>query len=438
MLKEFVADNISVGSEGHLYFAGQDTVELAKEFGTPLYLMDEDRIRHNCRMYKAAFRKHFGEGSYPLYASKSNSFMRIYQIMKEEDMGIDVVSPGELFTALQAGYDLSRAYFHGNNKTDFDIAFGIEHKVGYFIADSMDELDAIEDAAKNAGITQKILIRLTPGIDSHTLAAISTGQIDSKFGVVIANGQAEEALLHALSKEHIEVAGFHCHIGSQIFTEDVFERAASIMLEFISDMEKNHGFKTGELNLGGGYGVRYVKDDPYLNIEEKISDVAEVINRTCSELGIDRPEIRMEPGRSIVADAGMTIYSVGSVKTIPQCRTFVSVDGSMADNIRYALYKAKYTCLSASMTDIPHDMECSLVGRCCESGDVIQDCILLPSETKRGDYVAVCTTGAYNYSMSSNYNRLTKPPIVMLRGGTDRYVAVKRETFDDIVRNDVI
>ena len=248
-----ICDNLTVSPSGHLLFAGQDTVELAKQYGTPLYLMDEDRIRHNCRVYTQAFRKHFGPGARPLYASKANSFKRIYEIMKEEGMGIDVVSSGEIYTALQAGYDLGQAYFHSNNKTDEDIRYSMEHGIGYFVADNVEEIKAIEAEAARRGIRQKVLLRLTPGIDPHTYEAISTGKVDSKFGSAIETGQAEEITVYTLGQPHVELVGFHCHVGSQVFAEDVFERAAVIMLEFIADMEKKHGFVTRQLDLGGGY-----------------------------------------------------------------------------------------------------------------------------------------------------------------------------------------
>ena len=437
-------------SETRLFFAGQDTVELAKKYGTPLYLMDEDRVRANCRVYKEAFKKYFGPDAYPLYASKANSFTRIYEIMSEEGMGIDLVSSGELFTAIQAGYDVSRAYFHGNNKTDFDISYGMENGVGYFVMDNWEEVEAIEREAAARGIKQKALLRLTPGIDPHTFEAVATGKVDSKFGNAIETRQAEEITLFAMAQPHIDLLGFHCHIGSQIFGEDLFEKSAEIMLGFIEKMEKSHGFKTAELNLGGGYGVRYVEDDPHIDIEKKISQVADSINKTCEDLGIQVPLVHMEPGRSIVADAGMTLYTVGSVKRIPGYKNYVSVDGGMPDNPRFALYGSKYTCLLAENRDKSKDkgkdkgkdkdkdsFVCSVVGRCCESGDIIQENVNLPNDVRRGDILAVCTTGAYNYSMASNYNRIPRPPIVMLRGGEENYIAVKRETFEDIARNDI-
>ena len=432
-----VCDNITVGRNGHLYFAGQDTVELAERYGTPLYLMDEDKIRENCRVYTAAFRKHFGENARPLYASKANCFKRIYEIMREEDMGIDVVSSGEMYTAIQAGYDLSRAYFHSNNKTDADIAYGMENGIGCFVADNVEEIKAIEAEAARRGIRQKVLLRLTPGIDPHTYEAIATGKVDSKFGSAIETGQAEEITVFTLAQPHVELMGFHCHVGSQVFGEDIFERAAVVMLEFIAEMKAKHGYMAPQLDLGGGYGVRYVEEDPYLDVDTKVGQVAAAIKETCERLGIEMPEIHMEPGRSIVAAAGMTLYTCGTVKKIPGYKNYVSIDGGMPDNPRFALYGSKYTCLVANRMNEACDFVASIVGRCCESGDIIQEGVSVPSGVGRGDTVAVCTTGAYNYSMASNYNRLPRPPIVMLRGGSESYVAVRRESLADLCANDL-
>ena len=430
-----ICDNITV-KDKILYFAGQDTTELAKQYGTPLYLMDEDKIREKCRIYKHAFEKHFGPGSRPLYASKANCFRRIYEIMTEEGMGIDVVSSGEIYTALQAGYDLSHAYFHSNNKTDEDIRFAMENGIGYFVADNEEEIFAIEAEAARLGVSQKVLLRITPGIDPHTYEAVATGKVDSKFGAALETGQAEDFVKFTLTQPHVILDGFHCHVGSQVFGEDVFERAAVVMLEFIADMKEKIGYTAKVLDLGGGYGVRYVDSDPYLDIEEKIGEVAAVVKATCEKLHMAMPEIHMEPGRSIVADAGMTLYTVGTVKKIPGYKNYVSIDGGMSDNPRFALYGSAYTCLPANKMDEVSDFRCDLVGRCCESGDIIQEHILMPSSIGRGDVVAVCTTGAYNYTMASNYNRLRRPPIVMLKGG-ESYVAVRRETFEDLCRNDV-
>lgn len=431
-----ICDNITV-KNGVLMFAGQNTVELARKYGTPLYLIDEDKIRENSRVYIAAFRKHFGDGGLPLYAGKANSFKRIYEIMREEGMGIDVVSSGEIYTALQAGYDLRGAYFHSNNKTDADIAYGMENRIGCFVADNAEEIDAVETEAARRGIRQKVLLRLTPGIDPHTYAAIATGKVDSKFGSAIETGQAEEITVYTLAQPHIELTGFHCHIGSQVFEEDLFERAAEVMLTFIADMNKKYGYMAKQLDLGGGHGVRYVESDPYLDVDKKVGEVAAAVKETCARLAIPVPEVRMEPGRSIVGDAGMTLYTCGTVKKIPGYKNYVSVDGGMPDNPRYALYGSSYTCYVANKMDEEHGFKASIVGRCCESGDIIQPEAMLPGSVGRGDIVAVCTTGAYNYSMASNYNRLPRPPVVMLRGGNESYVAVRRETFADLCRNDL-
>ncbi len=432
-----ICDNITVGQNGHLYFAGQDTVELAKQYGTPLYLMDEDKIRESCRVYTEAFKKHFGDNARPLYASKANCFKRIYEIMREENMGIDVVSSGEMYTAIQAGYDLSRAYFHSNNKTDADIAYGMDNGIGYFVADNVEEIKAIEAEAGRRGIRQKVLLRLTPGIDPHTYEAIATGKVDSKFGSAIETGQAEEITVFTLAQPHVELMGFHCHVGSQVFGEDIFERAAVVMLEFIADMKAKHGYMAPQLDLGGGYGVRYVESDPYLDVDTKVGQVAAAIKEACARLNIEMPEIHMEPGRSIVAAAGMTLYTCGTVKKIPGYKNYVSIDGGMPDNPRFALYGSKYTCLVANKMNEECDFVASIVGRCCESGDIIQEGVSVPSSVGRGDTIAVCTTGAYNYSMASNYNRLPRAPIVMLRGGNESYVAVRRESFADLCINDL-
>ena len=431
-----ICDNITV-KDGVLYFAGHNTVELAKKYGTPLYLLDEDKIREKCRIYKKAFEKHFGQNAQPLYASKANCFKRLYEIMTEEGMGIDVVSSGEIYVAQKAGYDLSQAYFHSNNKTDEDIAYAMERGIGYFVADNAEEVKAVEAEAARRGIKQKMLLRLSPGIDPHTYEAVATGKVDSKFGTPIETGQAEEMVAFTLKQEHISLEGFHCHVGSQVFGEDIFERAAVVMLEFIAQMKEKFGYVARVLDLGGGYGVPYVESDPHLDIEKKVGQVAEAIKSVCTRLGIEVPEIHMEPGRSIVADAGMTLYTAGTVKKIPGYKNYLSIDGGMPDNPRFALYKSSYTCLPAGKMDAPRDFECSVVGRCCESGDIIQEHVMMPSNIGRYDIVAVCTTGAYNYSMASNYNMLPKPPVVMLKGGNEDYVAVKRQSFEDLIRNDI-
>ena len=429
-----ICNNITV-KDGTLNFAGVDTTYLAKKYGTPLYVMDEDKIREKCQIYVNAMKDAFGDNALPLYASKAASFKRMYEIVGEENMGIDVVSSGEIFTALKAGFDLSNAYFHSNNKTDWDIEYAIDNNVGYFVVDNIEEVDAIDLIASSKNKTQKILLRLTPGIDTHTYEAINTGKVDSKFGTAIETGQAIKIVEYTLKKSNIELCGFHCHIGSQVFDSDTFFRGSEIMIEFIAEAKEKLGFVAKQLDLGGGYGVRYVDSDPTIDISDNIHQVAKCIFKKCEELNVEVPKILMEPGRSIVADAGMTLYTVGTVKTIPRYKNYVSIDGGMTDNPRYALYGSQYTAYIANRMDETYDFYCSLVGRCCESGDIIQENIYLP-KPKRGDIAAVCTTGAYNFSMASNYNRLPIPAVVMVCGGND-YVAVKRQTLEHMTSNDI-
>ncbi|MBQ9805147.1 MAG: diaminopimelate decarboxylase [Clostridia bacterium] len=432
-----ICENLSVNEKGHLCIGGRDTVELAEKYGTPLYVFDENRIRERCRTYMTALKEAFGTSACALYASKAASFRAIYRIMKDEGMGVDVVSSGEIYTALSAGFPLEKAYFHSNNKTDADIAYAIDNGIGYFVVDNREELDAIQAAASQRGIKQKILLRLTPGIDPHTYAAVATGKVDSKFGSAIETGQAEEMTVYAQSLSALDLVGYHCHVGSQVFDSDVFLRAAAIMLDFAAKMKEKHGFILRELDLGGGYGVRYLEDDPTLDIAENIRSVGRAVTEQCKALGLELPAVRMEPGRSIVADAALTLYTVGTVKRIPGYKNYVSVDGGMTDNPRYALYGSSYTVLLANRAnDAGKTFRTTVAGRCCESGDLLQENVELPDDTHRGEILAVLTTGAYNYSMASNYNRIPRPPVVMLRDGVDR-IAVKRESFEDICRNDI-
>ena len=413
--------------------AGQEVTRLAAEYGTPLYLMDEQRIRSNCRMYLKAFRENFPEDSLPLYASKAASFKQIYRIMAEEGMGVDVVSSGELYTALAAGFPAERIHFHGNCKTDADIAYGVASGIGCFIADNREELLALEKTAAGAGVTQAILLRVTPGIDPHTYEAVSTGKVDSKFGAAVETGQAMELVKLALAQQHLKLLGLHCHVGSQVFGEDVYQRTIDIMAAFLAEIRDETGAVLEELNLGGGYGVRYTEEDETIDIPARLREVALHLRRETEKHGLPMPRFLMEPGRSIVADAGMTLYTVGSIKRIPGYKQYAAVDGGMTDNPRYALYQSRYTVYHGSKTGPTERFD--VVGRCCESGDIIQPHVELPADTCRGDILAVCTTGAYNYSMASNYNRLPRPPIVMLTP-EGSYTAVRRETFADLTALD--
>ena len=430
-----LSDNISRSNEGTLLFAGRSVTELAAKYGTPLYLMDEERIRRNCRMYLDAFRKHFGSDSLPLYAGKAAAFKEMYRIMSQEGMGVDAVSPGEIHTALAAGFPADRIMFHGDGKTDADICFGLDAGVGRFVVDNPEELEVLNAEAKRRGLRQKILLRITPGIDPHTYEEVDTGSVDVKFGVPILTGQAAEFVRAALDAEGIELTGFHCHVGSQVFDEDVFERTADVMTAFIADMRDRFGFTARELNLGGGYGVRYVESDPPADIPARLGEVAARLRRDTEKAGLPFPRVFMEPGRSIVADAGMTVYTVSTVKRITGFKNYVTTDGGMTDNPRYCLYGARYTVCHGSRVSAENEIF-DLVGRCCESGDILQKNVSLPADTRRGDIVCVCTTGAYNYSMASNYNRLGRPPVVMLAKDGDR-IAVRRETAEDMCALDV-
>ncbi len=427
--------HFDTNEKGHLTVGGVDTVELAEKYGTPLYVIDENALREQCRIYREAARQHFGEDALPLYASKALCFTEIYRIAAEEGMGIDCVSGGELYTAKRAGFPAERIYFHGNNKTDRDIRDAMDMGVGTFVVDNCDELYAVSAEAVRRGITQNILLRITPGIDPHTHRAIMTGNVDSKFGNAIVTGQAMDIVKKAIAADGIDLAGIHCHIGSQIFDVEPFADAARIMTEFIEKIKSECGYEIRELNLGGGLGVRYTEYDREIDYAAAIADIARIVTELCREHGISMPKVRLEPGRSLVAASGATLYTVGSVKEIPGFRNYVSVDGGMPDNPRYALYQSQYTALVANRANEPKDYRATVAGRCCESGDLIGENMEL-QRAKRGDILAVLVTGAYNYSMASNYNRIPRPPVVMIKDGADR-VAVRRETYEDIVRNDV-
>jgi len=428
--------HLNVNEKGHLTIGGVDTLELAKEFGTPAYVLDENVIRENCRTYLNAARECFGDDALPLYASKALCFTGIYKLVAEEGLGMDCVSSGEIFTALRAGFDPAKMYFHGNNKTDADIEYALDSGVGTFVVDNLEELNALSAEATRRGIIQKILLRITPEIDPHTHRAVVTGNIDSKFGSPISTGQAMEIVKSALSADGIDLAGIHCHIGSQIFDIEPFSDAADIMIKFIADVKAKLGYTLRELNLGGGLGVPYTEYDRKIDYAESIKAISAVVNGFCEKHNIERPRVILEPGRSLVAAAGITLYTVGSVKTIPEFRTYVSVDGGMPDNPRYALYGSQYTALIANRAGEAKNTRVTIAGRCCESGDLLGENMEL-QEAKRGDILAVLSTGAYNHSMASNYNRLPRPPIVMAKNGEAR-LAVRRESFEDLCRNDII
>lgn len=428
-------DNYTVGENGHLFVGGCDTVSLARKYGTPLYVIDEDKVRRSMREFREIMQKYFPAGSRVLYASKALSYVDIYRVAASEGLGADVVSSGEIYTALKGGLPGSAMYFHGNNKTDEDIEYALGAGVGTFVADCREELEYLDAAARRIGKKQDVLLRITPGIDPHTHKKVVTGSVDSKFGTPIETGQAYELVRFALGLKNITLRGFHSHIGSQIFDSGPFSDAAEIMMRFIADLSEKLGYTAEYLNLGGGYGVTYTEDRADLDADRVLREISEKLTGLAGEFGIEVPKIIIEPGRALVAAAGVTLYTVGSVKNIPGYRTYVSIDGGMPDNPRYALYQSDYTALIASKAAEPASQRVTIAGRCCESGDLIQENAPLQS-CRRGDILAVLVTGAYNYSMASNYNRIPRPAMVSVSGGKDRLV-VRRESFEDLVRNEL-
>ncbi|MEF9969903.1 MAG: diaminopimelate decarboxylase [Ruthenibacterium sp.] len=420
---------------GNLCIGGMDTVALAAKYGTPLYVMDENLIRANCRTLKTSLDTHYNRNGLVLYASKAFCCKQIYRIVAQEGLGVDVVSGGELFTALAAGFPADKIYFHGNNKTAQELCMALENNVGTIVVDNLSELNLLNSLAKANGKTANILFRIKPGIDAHTHKFIMTGQIDSKFGFALETGEAMEAVTAALSMSNIHFAGIHCHIGSQIFELEPFCHAAVVMLQFAKDIQTKHHCTVEQLNLGGGFGIRYIAQDDPQALGSYMEAVSKTVKNFCAENQLKVPFICIEPGRSIVGDAGITLYTIGSVKTIPGHRTYVSVDGGMTDNPRYALYQSAYEAVIANKATQPRDFVATIAGRCCESGDLIQEHTLIQTPAA-GDILAILSTGAYNYSMASNYNRVPRLPVVMIKDGTDS-LAVRRESYEDLVRNDV-
>lgn len=431
----FVSDALGVNNDGNLTFSGVDTVSLAKEYGTPLYVMNEEGIRKNCQSFKNAVDNYYDGNGLILYASKAFCCKEMCRIIMSEGLGLDVVSNGELQTALSVNFPAEKIFFHGNNKQYFELENAIEAGIGCIIADNLGELEDINEIAENMGKTVKVMLRIKPGVDAHTHEFIKTGQIDSKFGFALENEEAIEAVKLAISLKNIDLVGLHCHIGSQIFAEEPFEHTAEIMISFMADIKAQTGVELKTLNLGGGFGVKYVESDSAIPFENYIKNASAVLKRECQKHGLAVPFILMEPGRSIVGCEGITLYTVGAIKDIKNVRKFVSVDGGMSDNPRYALYRAEYTAVIANKAAQKADDIVTVAGKCCESGDLIQEnCPLQKAEN--GDILAVLTTGAYNFSMASNYNRIPRPPVVMLKDGKSRIV-VKRETVEDILKNDL-
>ena len=426
---------MEVNEEGHLSIGGCDTVGLAKEFGTPLFVMDEDMLRSTCR----EFHKGFMEREQPaqvIYASKSFMTTAMCRIVDEEDLGLDVVSGGELYTALKAEFPSEKIYFHGNNKTLQELSMALENGVGNIVVDNLLELDRLEAMAATLKTKPNILLRITPGVEAHTHKYIQTGQIDSKFGFTLPNGDAMEAVKAALDKKHLHLSGLHCHIGSQIFEMESYRYAVEVMIKFMHDIKEETGKELSDLNLGGGFGIYYAKGDEPASISEYADVVLNAVAETANNYGVKIPKVLVEPGRSIAGPAGSTLYTVGSIKEIPEVRKYLAVDGGMTDNIRPALYDAEYEVMLANRAnEKPVDIV-SITGKCCESGDMLAWDVLLP-EANAGDILAMGATGAYCYTMSSNYNRLGRPAVVLVKDGQADLI-VRRETYDDMLRNEVL
>lgn len=420
---------------GHLYIGSLKASELAETYGTPLYVMDEDTVRQNARLIKRAIDSYYDSEGTVTYASKALCIKEMCRIAYDEGLWLDCVSGGELFTAKSAGFPMEKIHYHGNNKTDEEIKLGVENRVGKFIVDNSEELIRLNACAKEAKIRQKILLRITPGVEAHTHEFIKTGQIDSKFGSAIKTGAADMIAEQALNCGNIELCGFHSHIGSQIFGSEPFVEEAKVMLDFINGQEKKHKREFSELVLGGGFGIKYTNEDDPLPYDEVLKPVLTYIKERRIKEGKALIHIGFEPGRAISGPAGVTLYKVGSVKEIPGVRTYVSVDGGMGDNPRYILYGAKYTFLVEGRCGQPRNKKVTVCGKCCESGDMLGEDIAL-GDVKSGDILAVLATGAYNYSMASNYNRVPRPPIVFVRGDKSR-VALRRETYEDMLIYDV-
>lgn len=431
-------DTLKVNESGHLEIGGADCTELAKQYGTPLYVLDEAYIRAMMRVYRDTLDKEYGNGLV-LYASKAFSCTAVYAIAKQENIGADVVSGGELYTAMQAGFPAEKIYMHGNNKLPQEIAYALDCKVGVIVVDAYSEADLIDSEAKKRGIVQNVIIRINPGVEAHTHAYIQTAKTDSKFGFSIADGTAEKMTAYVLSKKSLRLCGYHCHIGSQIFEKQSFVLAAEKNLKFIAEMKQSLGFEAEILNLGGGFGIWYNDEDVKIDAEgyaDYLRALIDAVRKGCKRYGLKEPKLVIEPGRSIVGEAGITLYTVGAIKDIPNVKKYIAVDGGMFENPRYCLYQSKYTAILANRANEAPTEFVSVAGKCCESGDLIGVNMNLP-EAHAGDILAVLSTGAYNYSMASNYNRNFIPPVVLVKEGRGEYI-VKPQSYEDLTRNDVI
>lgn len=425
--------NPEVNEKGHLVLGGCDAIDLAERFGTPVYIMEEDKIRSVCRQFIKAVSVYKG-GAKVLYAGKSFMTTAMCKIIQSEGMGMDVVSSGEIYVAHNAGFDLENTYLHGNNKTPEDLNMALKYGVGRVVIDSFAEIKLLSKIAKEHGKVQDVSIRIKPGIEAHTHDYIKTGQNDSKFGFGAFDGQAMEAVKEIMAEPSLNLIGLHCHIGSQIFELQPYRDAVKVMITFLKEVKDETGFLFTETDFGGGYGIHYLKDDKPFKPSDYVEAMLDEMYKVCADKNVPLPVFVIEPGRSIIGEAGTTLYTVGDIKTIPGVRTYVSVDGGMADNPRPALYQAKYTCKLAGRMNDPDETIVSIAGRTCESGDMLIWDAALP-KTKAGEILAVFSTGAYHYSMASNYNMLPKLPVVLVKDGKAELM-VHRQTYEDLIRDD--
>lgn len=424
-----------INASGHLEIGGCDTVELKQKYGTPLYIVDEQLIRQRAKEYMDAFRES-GLSFQVAYASKAFSVKAMCVLAEQEGLSLDVVSDGELYTALQAGFPTERIHFHGNNKTPDEIEMALDAKIGCFVVDNFTEIHLLQAMAADKNQLVKILLRVTPGVEAHTHEYISTGQTDSKFGFDIGNGAAFEAIELASKQSHLQLLGVHSHIGSQIFEVEGFEMAVERVAGFAKEVKEKLGITFEVVNLGGGFGIRYVEGDTPLHVSQYVKAITDGVKTHFAGISESLPEIWVEPGRSMVGDAGTTLYTIGTSKTIPGVRKYVAVDGGMTDNPRPALYESVYEAMLANRANEPATETVSIAGKACESGDMLIWDLALP-QVETGDLLAVACTGAYNYSMASNYNRIRRPAVVFVQNGESDLV-VRRESHEDIVRNDLI
>lgn len=424
-----------IDDSGHLEIGGCDVLELVRSYGTPLQVIDEDLLRRNCREYFTAFDSG-GQDDMVFYASKALLVKAICRIAQEEGLGLDVVSGGELFTALQSGFPPEKIVLHGNNKSPSEMEFALASGVGRIVIDNYFELETLNRLSGDRRCRPAVLLRVAPGIEAHSHDYIKTGQTDSKFGFTLTNGDAAKAVRAALDAGNLDLRGLHCHIGSQILELDAFRHTAAVMVDLLQSLRRQYGWTAVELDLGGGLGVHYIAGDEPPAIAQYAAAVRESVEGSCRRHGYPRPRILVEPGRSIISPAGTTIYTVGAIKNIPGIRKYVAVDGGMSDNPRPALYQAKYEGLLANKANLPEREVVAVTGRCCESGDMLIWDLSAPL-IESGDLLAISCTGAYTFSMSSNYNCLPRPAMVLVSDGRAELI-VRRETYDDLVKLQVV